>query len=204
MTASMKINLSALDRLAEKINSKEVIQEIEKLPEEKAIIAMVAQSIAENFQQEGPGWAPLKPQTIRQSVAKSIKKKLSKLTNSEVSEYEHLSRVQNKTKQDELRIAQLNVMMKNKKPMLSPNRRILRKSGLLMKSVTVPGAQHNITRKQGTSLIWGTDVVYAGTHNYGTQKVPQREFLVIKKHWQDRISQYVVGRLTQAIKRIFS
>jgi phage gpG-like protein len=56
----------------------------------------------------------------------------------------------------------------------------LQKSGLLKKSVTTPGAKGNIYRVQGTTITWGTNLVYAGIHQNGGEVVAKNsKFLFI-------------------------
>jgi phage gpG-like protein len=51
---------------------------------------------------------------------------------------------------------------------------ILSKTGLLRKSATSPGAPGNIYKVEGQSLIWGTDLIYAGIHNKGGVITPKK------------------------------
>lgn len=184
MSSPLTIDASAIQRLAESFGSQAVKNEINSIPQRKAIAALVAQAIADNFNQEGPGWAPLKASTIRRSVSKKIAEKLAKMSDSELLAYEAKHRKAPDTGKEQ------------------PARRILRRTGLLMKSVTTPGAKGNLYRVDGTNLVWGTDLVYAAVHNYGDPKknIPQREFLKIRKEWQDKINDYIINEALKIIQ----
>lgn len=45
--------------------------------------------------------------------------------------------------------------------------KMLRKTNLLFKSVTTPGAPGNIYRNDGSVITWGTNLLYAAIHNDG-------------------------------------
>ena len=105
-----------------------------------------------------------------------------------------------------------------KESFIGPNRKILQRTRLLRGTVTTPGAMiskngitgSNIWRTEGTNLIWGTDLVYAATHNRGNpaKNIPQRKFLTIRAEWMKVLEDYlvseafkiVVQRLTQGSK----
>lgn len=179
--ASFKVDLSALKRLAERMNAPELSEHINRIPQEKGVAALVSQAIADNFNKEGPGWAPLKAATIRRSLAKKMRRSLSQMTDKEIIKHEKAAR----------------------KDGGSTYRMILQKTGLLRKSVTVPSAQGNVYKVEGNNLIWGTDLVYAATHNKGNpkQNIPKREFLVIKKDWMDKIYSFVLGKYSEIVSR---
>ncbi len=191
----MTCDVSGIQRLAKKFSDPAVKREIEMIPARKAVAALVAQAIADNFDKEGPGWAPLKPSTIRRSVSKQVAgikvkvggklKSLSEMTDAELEKYEAKARKQPENSE------------------VQPFRRILKKTGALMKSVTTPGVQHNIYRMQGAKLIWGTDLAYAGIHNKGdpSKNIPKREFLVIHEQWEAQINDYIIS---EAMKIIFA
>lgn len=203
MSASMSVDVSGLKRLILALKDPAIEEELTRLSQDKGIAALVGQAIADNFNQEGPGWQPLSPITIKRSVAKGMQKKLSRLYDSEIVELERLLRTPNKSKMQMLSFHKLNAKMKNKSPMTAPTRKILQVTRLLKKSVTTPGAQHNIYRTDRFNLIWGTDLFYAGVHNYGWKQIPQREYLVIRKVWEDQIYDYVLDRSIQIIQTKF-
>lgn len=188
MSASMTLDKRALDELVERFHDPLLKREIESIPQRKAVAALVAQAIADNFALEGPGWAPLKPETIRRSVSKAMQAKLSKMSDEELVLHEKKAR-------------------KSGKP---PHRAILRRSGLLFNTVTTPGytgsiggkSGKNIWKTEGHNLVWGTDLVYAGVHNYGypAKNIPQREFLVIRKEWMKKLNDYIIEQINQIIK----
>jgi phage gpG-like protein len=71
-----------------------------------------------------------------------------------------------------------------------------------MKSVTTPGYKGNIWKQEGTKLVWGTDLVYAGIHQNGdaSRKIPARPYLVIRDQWRQKLISYVVDRATRLIE----
>jgi len=193
-----------LKKLETSINNPNVKEEIMKLPQKRAVISIVAQAIADNFSVEGPGWRPLKAKTIRQSVSKKLRKRISDMTDKELLKHESRTRRIGST--------------------MGMHRQILRKTGLLMKSVTTPGAQHNIIRTKGYQLVYGTDLIYAGIHNKGgvinhpgtkngfgagitipphNITIPKREFLRIRDEWKTRLYEYVAKQVVGILKRTF-
>lgn len=90
-------------------------------------------------------------------------------------------------------------------------RQILVRTNLLRATVTTPNPNTvfneegktgaNITRVEGNNLIYGTNLIYAGVHQYGEPKrnVPARPYLVIRAEWKARISRFV---LNEAIRLI--
>lgn len=186
MSASMTLDASGLHNLAKRFSDPSVRKEIELIPARKAVAAMVAQAIADNFDKEGPGWAPLKPATIRRSVSAQVAKTKVKI-NGKMKTFSELT-------DEELEKHEAKTRKAGPDSEAQPFRRILQKSGTLKKSVTTPGAQHNTYRMDRSKLIWGTDLVYAGVHNNGfpAKNIPKREFLTIRKQWMDQITDYIV------------
>lgn len=84
-------------------------------------------------------------------------------------------------------------------------RMILQRTGMLKKSVTTPGAMHNVMRTDQTALIWGTDLVYAGIHNYGypSRNIPKREFLVIRDEWEKQLNNFAMQKTIQILNTYF-
>ena len=160
--ASFKVDKSQLDQLIAKMENPVIQETLKQLPMNKGLVALVAQAIADNFDKEGPGWAPLSPKTIRMSTAKKMGT--------------------GATKKDKRRM-------------------ILQRTGALKKSVTTPGAMHNVWKNEGTNLVWGTDLAYAGIHNYGwpARGIPKREFLVIREEWQTRLNEFILQKASKLI-----
>jgi len=189
--ASFKVKIDGLKKLIERLESGQLKNEIERVVQDRAVAALVAQAIGDNFDKEGPGWAPLKASTIRYSVAKKMRKKLSTMTDKEIVNWEKLAR-------------------KRDSDIVTPFRMILQKSRLLKRTVTTPGytgsnktaTGSNIYKVEGTNLIWGSTLPYAGTMNNGDPKknVPARKFLVIRDEWQKRLNEYIMKRWMQVIK----
>lgn len=193
MSASFKVDLSGLKKLAAKFDDPALKVSIVNIVKEKSVAAQIGQAIADNFTQHGPGWPPLK---IREGEP-------------------------------------------------------LRRTNLLFKSVTTPGAKNNIYETNGPSIIWGTKLAYAAIHNKGgvitakntkmlfiplTDKaakrgpikdkaarkkstlkvgvdfifrrsvtIPKREFLVIRPEWRTRLTEHVaklaLKHISATIKR---
>lgn len=193
MSASLTLDLSGLDKLAKKFGDPSVAREINAIPARKSVAAMVAQAIADNFDKEGPGWQPLKPETIRRSVSAQVAgikvkvggklKTLGEMTDEELTKYEAKARKGGENSKSQ------------------PFRRILKKTGALMKSATTPGVQHNIYRMEGPKLVWGTDLAYAGIHNNGfpAKNIPKREFLIVREQWQTQIEAYIISEAMRII-----
>lgn len=189
MSASLKIDTKGLQKIIARLDDPSIKAQLENLPQEKAIAAMVGQAIAENFENEGPGWAPLKAATIRQSVSKKLRKHLAAMTDEELLKHE----------------------AKARKLGVGPNRKILQKTGLLKKSVTIPNfagsgknvVAKNIYRTEGKNLVWGTDLIYAGVHNKGlpSKNIPKREFLRIPDQWMRSINDFVIGKVLKIVKQ---
>lgn len=191
MSTSLKVDVSGLKRLAQKINSPELRNEVINVASEKPVAALISQAIADNFAKEGPGWAPLKARTIRQSVSKKLRTGMKGLTDKEVLHHEKISRGGGE----------------------DPSfRKILQRTRLLYKSVTTPGysgsnktgvSGSNIYKVEGSKIIWGTSLVYARAQNKGNpkNKVPAREFLVVRDEWMSRITKYVLKRYQEIIKK---
>lgn len=182
--AGLRFDRSKLDELIKKMEDPSIKEALNRLPQMAGVAAIVAQAIADNFRKEGPGWAPLQADTIRKSVAKKLKKELAKMSNAEILEYERKARIKG-----------------TQEAFIGPNRMILQKTGALKKSVTTPGGQHNIWTNEGTKLVWGTDLVYAGVHNYGwpAKNIPKREFLVIRDEWMKKLNNYLAEQIFKIV-----
>lgn len=191
----MTLNLSSLKRLGERFSGSRMKDAISQAMRERAVAALVGQAIADNFSKEGPGWAPLKAGTIRASLSKKLKKSIADMSDEELLKYEKKAR--------------------QKESEEVPNRRILQRTNLLMKTATIPGysgtskgkkpvSGANIYKVEGTKLIWGTDLIYAGVHNKGNAKkrIPKREFLVIRPEWNKQIQEFVFKRALKFVKSV--
>lgn len=60
MSASLKIDKRPLDRLIAQIEDGSNRAELARVPQSRAVGALIGQAIADNFAKEGPGWKPLK------------------------------------------------------------------------------------------------------------------------------------------------
>ena len=148
--SDLTLDKTGLDRLVKKFSDPTIKEELEKIVQKRAVAAIVAQAIADNFDKEGPGWAPLKADTIRNSVSKKARKLLEDMTAAALLKYEEKARPKD-----------------TKEAFIGPNRMILQKTRLLRGTVTTPGATisrngitgSNIWKTEGSKLVWGTDLV---------------------------------------------
>jgi phage gpG-like protein len=217
MSASLKIDTKGLKRLIAKFEDPSLKEQLQSIAQEKAIAALVGQAIAENFAMEGPGWAPLKAKTIRASVAKKLRKSISSVSDEDLEKYEELVRqpLENLNHEEKHLVIQVAAKVQTKAQIkkgaaLAPTRKILRKTGLLMKTATIPGYKgseakisgSNVYRVEGNNLVWGTDLVYAKTHNEGDEKrnIPKRKFLVINEKWMKEINEFVANKVLKIIR----
>lgn len=186
----MKADTSGLRNLAKRLGDPSLQGDLNKIVQQKGIAALVGQAVADNFAKEGPGWAPLKAETIRRSVSKRIRKAIAHLTDKQ------LLRAERKLKAS---------------PVGEGHRRILDRTGLLKKTATIPGysgtsksglSGSNIMRVEGTNLVWGSDLVYAGVHNKGdpSKGIPKREYLVIREEWRRQIYEFAMKRMLMLIR----
>lgn len=219
MRVAIRVNLDPLWAVVARLQNPSLMQKIQGLLSEKGVAAIMSRAIADNFDSEGPGWAPLKERTIRGSVSKALKKKLTKLTGKELLERERLTRKwKTLDKGDVAKLAGLNKKagIRNSTPAgTEPARRILQVTGLLRNSVTTVGAAHNIYRTEPNKLTWGTDLKYAAIHNRGgivhhpgTKNgygrgikipahdipIPRRRFLYLQSQWMEELRVFVVDR----------
>jgi phage gpG-like protein len=205
MSAGMKVDVRALRDLAAAMESPALISEMEQLPARREIAALVGQAIADNFAQQGPGWEPLKGETIRRSVAKKVLKHHEKLVLSQMGfkSKQGVRKARRMAEFHEKVGGRLEAHEAQNKGTDRANRMILQRTGLLKMSATTPGGQHNIWRRDGVNLVWGTDLVYAGVHNYGNAErgIPQREFLVIREQWQQQLEEYAIQRAQAIIEQ---
>jgi len=200
--SSMKVDFSGLKKLYEKFTNNPIKEAFRSVAKEKAVAALIGQAIADNFDKEGPGWQPLKTETIRRSVAKKLGRELASMTDAQIRYHE--------------------VKARSKAATEEPYRRILQRTGLLKKTATKVGFTGSTTKKkngdwknarssfgpqrgvsvtgsniykvENFNIIWGTNLPYASKHNNG-EGVPKREFLVIRKEWQARLDAYVLSRV---------
>jgi phage gpG-like protein len=189
MSASMKVDASGIRKIAARFSDSGLREMLMRVPQEKAVAALVGQAIADNFAQQGPGWPPLKASTIRRSVAKAHQKAVSEMSDEELVAHERKERAKGE-KGNQYRM-------------------ILQKTGLLKKTATIPGYSgsnkgatgRNIWKQEGTKLVWGTDLVYAGVHQKGDPKkrIPARPFLKLSVKWKKELQNYVVNRMFKYI-----
>ncbi len=206
--ASVTIDLSEIEKMAKRFEDPALKTQLNNVVANEGITALVIQAIADNFRQEGPGWQPLKAATIRASVAKKLRKQLRSLSDEQVLRYEVLARMKHSEE--------------------NPNRQILRRTSLLFNTVTKAGYSgssvnnqralddaarsqrkrpqkgqsvqgQNIRQVQGTNLIWGTNLIYAGVQNYGRGAIPAREFLVIRPEWEKRLHAYAFSEMERIV-----
>lgn len=209
MAASAKVDVNALKRLAAVLEGPTVRQVFENVVQEKALAAMIGQAIAENFENEGPGWAPLKASTIRASVSKAMRKRLQNLTDTQLLRREHLAHKTMRSLKEQDQLHHLDSLLFNSKKAkvmtkFNPMRKILQKTGLLKKSATMPFATGNIYKVEGTHIIWGTNLSYASVHQHGNAKknIPARPFMDLSEKWKETLNVEVATRVIRYLKRL--
>lgn len=207
MGASFKADFGGLRKLKNLFQPAPIKEAFRTVVQDQKIAALIGQAVADNFDQQGPGWAPLKAATIRASVAKKLRKKIANLTNAEILKHEAAAR---RFGQD-----------------AEPLRMILQKTGLLKKTATIPnfsgsskdnkkakkGVQgysgksrvvsgSNIYKVQNFNIIWGTNLSYALVHQKGSPEhnIPARPFLKLSKQWEERLFQFVGLRVKSLLK----
>lgn len=95
------------------------------------------------------------------------------------------------------------------KPLKYPRRnskgrdRILQDTGLMRTSVTAGGGGQNIDEIGPTYLEWGTSVPYAKYHQYGTSRIPVRQFLGVGQDLANAVTEQVADFVESEIARIF-
>jgi len=215
----LSVRLDGLQKLIKRFNDPALKAELNKIPSLKGVAAIISQAIADNFEKEGPGWAPLKVATLRASVKKSVINKLKKrfsrgkkFSSMNRSEKATVNRLVNTQLVAHERNARTSANLKKKgKQQLQPNRKILQKTRLLKKTATVPGftgtnktnSGSNIYKVEGTNLIWGTNLVYAAAHQYGdpAHGIPKREFLVIRQVWQTALNTFIAKKALDVLTK---
>jgi phage gpG-like protein len=234
--AELKIDVGGLEKLTARLKDPALAAKLQGVAGMKDVAAIVAQAIADNFAQEGPGWAPLKGSTIRNSIAlnqatKALLKdaymqaaykmgavKVSKsgkrsvawdeLRGQKTEFYGHVDRAIEAVERASRKSAGESDAL--------GNRQILRRTSLLFQTVTRPNFEgsakrtkyggtvtgSNIYKVQGSTLVWGTNLIYAATHNNGTQapRVPKREFLVLREEWRNRLLSFVFKLMSDIVK----
>lgn len=157
----LKANLTGLDELVRRFNDPGLRNELNKIPSLKGVAAIISQAIADNFEKEGPGWAPLKAATLRASVKKAVIKKLesrflrqlgfhnkktgevhkskAKLTTEEKRKLNKAVNSQLLAHERNARTSTNKKKSDTDKSKVLANRKILQKTGLLKKTATVIG-----------------------------------------------------------------
>ncbi len=196
MTASLKVDASGLRRLAAKFSDPEIRNELMRIPHERGVAALIGQAVADNFEKQGPGWAPLKAKTIRSSVKnREAKKAIADMTDKELLAHEAKHR---KAGSEGL-----------------AHRMILQRTGLLKKTATIPGysgaskakkgaksiSGANVWKVEGSKLTWASGLPYADAQNSGNPKknLPAREFMTLRPEWRRQVFEYVFQRMTKII-----
>ena len=185
--AELKIDFSALEDLAKRFKSPALDAKMREVIGSKEISGLVAQAIAENFAQEGPGWAPLKGSTIRNSVARGVLKKVMRAAGLNAAIQMRATKTD---KNGQLRIdasklkgrraeyyrrvdAGIEQSERQTRSANNPGgrqalgaRQILRRTSLLFQTVTTPGFSGSTewngkaTSGQNISKVEGTNLVY--------------------------------------------
>lgn len=197
MSDSLKIDKSGFDRIVKRINNPKVQQELLAISNRREVAAIVAQAIADNFDKEGPGWAPLKAATIRASISKKWGKEIANMSDEELEKYEKRARKKGTVENE-----------------AGAFRKILQKSRLLYRTATTPFATQTGNGKTGSTswsvegkyLVYHVDLVYAGIHNSGDPKrnIPQRKFLTVRDEWMKKLEDYYIQESMKILKQYYT
>jgi hypothetical protein len=207
---SMKVDVSSLKRLTQRLAKEDIRPVVQEVAQSKGLHALIAQAIADNFDQQGPGWTPLSPKTIRYSVSKTIRNRMERKV---LAAMGLKGKSELKGKDHRAKFARMiNSEAASNGGTGEPYRMILQKTGLLKKTVTTPAANssfsvngksgRNLVRLEGYKLKWGTDLSYAKIHQEGSGKVPARPFLIIHDKWQREINEFVAQKFFDVIKKM--
>lgn len=81
--------------------------------------------------------------------------------------------------------------------------KVLNDTGLLRSSVTASQGQGHFEEQTDHSLEWGTNLIYAATHQYGDPRrhIPAREFLGISRDMEEDIEDLVGDFVEEEIAR---
>ncbi len=196
-----KLDLSSIKRFAKRFSRDTTYRAFAAVASQKATAALIGQAIADNFDKEGPGWAPLKPATIRYSIAKKLRKSIEK---SVLMQMGYRSRKQLKTQ-----ILKRNFAARMNHAVTETvggvgHRKILQRTGLLKRSATTPGAKGNIWKTRGAVITWGSQLTYAKKQNEGDSKrnLPARPYLVIRPQWQMQIDEMVIKKVREIMMSV--
>jgi phage gpG-like protein len=220
----LTVKLDGIKEMIKRFDDPGLRAELSKIPSMKGVAAIISQAIADNFEREGPGWAPLKAVTLRATVKKHVINKIRRrfLKTVHVRNHKSLNTAQ-RAKMNRVIDAQLLAheivsrhprnakrAMSDKNKIL-PHRKILQKTGLLKKTSTVPGFSgsnkksqgSNIYHVNGTNLVWGTNLSYAAAHNEGNPKknLPKREFMVLRDEWKSVLNDFIFQKAVDVFTR---
>lgn len=220
MGDSFRVNLGKLRRRSQQFAGPEAIRAINDLPKSKAVAALIAQSIADNFDKEGPGWAPLKGKTLRLSVGKGQLKAAQRLAAYDMGGLKKtktgtaVNKKKLKGRMAEFHERTEKYLVRDERAIRKGGgevgRMILQRTGLLKKCATTPGASgvnkqgksgSNIYRVEGTTIIWGVNLIYARAMNRGVEKlnIPARPFLVVREDWMRKIRAYLSDQVQKIL-----
>lgn len=76
----------------------------------------------------------------------------------------------------------------------NPNNKLLQLTGNLRKSLLSGGSQ-NLKRYGNNAVMMFTNIEYAGKHNYGKGRIPQREFMWLSDKTQSDILELVLNKV---------
>lgn len=186
---SFTCNISGLQKMIGLVSDPTVKRAIENISRNKGVAALVSQAISENFQKRGPGWPPLKAETVLKSVNAKARKRLEK--------------ARGKT-------GTMGGIRAYHKALDAARSPLMGRTRLLFKSATTPGAPGNIYRVDGSKLIWGTHLIYARIHNKGGLikngfgrgvriRIPKREYLKLTDYWKNELNVFALEEATRIL-----
>ena len=186
-STSFTVKVDGLKRLAKALSSSSFASDVQEIVRSKALVAIVGQGIADNFDKEGPGWKPLKAATMNKFLTKAAK---SGATKHHPTEAAH-------------KILDSKGLLKKAATTPGADGNIYRVEGT------------NIV--WGTSLVYAAIHNKGGTiHHPGTKngfgmgikipphdiKMPKREFLILHAEWKKQIAEMYFNLLTKKLSKL--
>lgn len=189
MTASMKVDVSGLKRLAEKFSSSALRREMEVIAQDKGVAALLGQAVADNFNQNGPGWPAARIPSGRRLLRRSGQLFASATTPGAPG---NIYRVDGTvvTWGTNLIYASIHnkggtITVKNAKALFIP----------LTAKAERQGPQRDKSKRDPT-LKLGKDFVFKQSVT-----IPARPFMVLRDFWKQQLIDYFVQRAKAALKK---
>lgn len=189
VSASLKINTSAIRDLAKRMGDSSVRQAIKEIPRAKATAALIGQAIADNFDKEGPGWKPTVFKTGSFKILQNSRT-LKRSVTTPGAQYNIFQVDDSKvTWGTNLKYAGIHnrggtISVKNAKMLYIP----MTKKGAQVGPIKDKAARKNSKTKYGRDFTFAKSVT-----------IPKREFLVLRPEWKQRLASYMADQYERII-----